>query len=190
MSQARRLRFEQQILPHLAAAHSLARWLLRHSGDAEDAVHDAMLRAWRGFDGFAGAAPKAWLLGIVRNTCLTLLERRNGGSKIVVLAHAMRESELAEVRSRADGAPAPDDSMIAREERERVHAAIDALPLPYREVIVLRELAGLSYKEIAEMTATPLGTVMSRLARGREHLKNALLDQPRGPVKSLDGRRS
>jgi RNA polymerase sigma-70 factor (ECF subfamily) len=190
VSQARRQRFEQQILPHLAAAHSLARWLLRQPSDAEDAVHDAVLRAWRGFDGFAGAAPKAWLLGIVRNTCLTLLERRHGSSKVVVLAHVLRESELADMRNRADAAPGPDDGLIAKEERDRVHQAIDALPLQFREVIVLRELAELSYKEIAEITATPLGTVMSRLARGREHLKSALLDQPRGPVKSLDGRRS
>lgn len=172
----RRTEFELSILPHLGAAYGLARWLLRHPQDAEDAVQDSMLKAFNAFDSWSGGDGAAWLLAIVRNTCLTRLERRSAQSKVVVLHEVMQTLEL----SRHPALPQPpvlqDQAMIAEEECRRVHAAIAALPLQFREVLVLREFHELSYREIADIVATPVGTVMSRLSRARERMK-ALLSQ-------------
>ena len=167
--------FERLVLPHLGAAYSLARWILRNPQDAEDAVQEAMLRAYKAFGGFDGGSAKAWLLSIARNTCLTMLERRRAEGKVIVLADAAPGQERMR-EAVPDAAPLADAAMISEEERRRVRAAIAALPLPYREVLILREYHDLAYREIADIVGTPVGTVMSRLARARERLAGELAE--------------
>jgi RNA polymerase sigma factor (sigma-70 family) len=159
-------RFEQAVLPHLDAAHNLARWLTRNGHDADDVVQEAYLRAYQFFGGFHGTDGRAWLLRIVRNTCYTWLDRNRAGERTT---HFDEEKHGA-VR------PGPDpESLAARgEDRALLLQAVEELPADFREVIVLRELEGLSYKEIAEVAGIPLGTVMSRLARARERLQQVL----------------
>ena len=167
--------FERQVLPHLPAAYSLARWILRQRQDAEDAVQESLLRAFRGYGRFAGSDPRAWLLAIVRNTCLTAANRRRTDAKIIVLRDVLEERTGQRVHLDADPAPPPDAGLELEEERRQVHAAIAALPLAFREVLVLREFHDLDYRQIATVVGVPVGTVMSRLARARTRLK-ALLD--------------
>jgi RNA polymerase sigma factor (sigma-70 family) len=178
MSDRRDGEFNLLILPHLAAAYSLARWLMRHPQDAEDAVQDSLLKAYKAFGSFAGGDGAAWLLAIVRNTCLTRLERRRSEHNVVVLHDVMQSIERHPALPPA--ALLQDQAMIAEEERRRVHAAIAALPLQFREVLVLREFHELSYREIADVVGTPVGTVMSRLARARERLKVLLSEGAAG----------
>jgi RNA polymerase sigma-70 factor (ECF subfamily) len=163
------------ILPHLGAAYSVARWMMQHSQDAEDAVQESVLKAYRSFGNYAGGHAQAWLLAIVRNTCLTALERRRSEGKVVVLVgHAPSIERIRE--STADPAPSQDSVLVADEDRRRIHAAISALPLQFREVLVMREYHDLSYREIAEIVGAPVGTVMSRLSRARERLAADLAD--------------
>jgi RNA polymerase sigma-70 factor (ECF subfamily) len=158
--------FEAAVLPHLDAAYTLARYLLRDDADAEDAVQEAVLRALRYFAGFRGVEGRAWLLRIVRNTCFTW-RRRRGAEPTVPLDD--------ELHGGADGGvESPEDALILAAGRDLLHAAIDRLPAEFREVIVLRELEGLSYLEIAEVAGVPVGTVMSRLSRARRRLQLAL----------------
>jgi RNA polymerase sigma-70 factor (ECF subfamily) len=159
-----RTRFEELVLPHLDSAANLARWLLRNQADAEDVVQEAMLRAFRFFDGFHGGEARAWLLQIVRNSCYTWLEKN-------------RPSELMtefdeEVHQRPS--PSPETLAAQADERARLMEAIESLPPRSREVIVLRELEDCSYKEIAGITGIPIGTVMSTLSRARERLQRIL----------------
>ena len=175
MTDRRHTEFELLILPHLGAAYSLARWLMRHPQDAEDAVQDSVLRAFNAFGSYAGGDAAAWLLAIVRNACLTRLERRRSESKVVVLHEVMQTLELARHPLLPQPPLPQDQAMIAEEERRSVHAAIAALPLQFREVLVLREFHELSYREIADIVGTPVGTVMSRLSRARERMKTLLL---------------
>ena len=163
---SRLARFEEAVLPHLDAAHNLARWLTRNDHDAEDVVQEAYLRAYQFFPSFHGADGRAWLLAIVRNTCYTWLERNRGREP----AAAFDE----EIHSQAAAGPDPDAPLLLQEDRLLLGAALEELPAEFREEIVLRELEGLSYKEIAGITGAPLGTVMSRLARGRERLQESL----------------
>lgn len=154
-------RFEAAMLPQLDAAHNLARYLLRDGSAAADAVQDAYLRALRHFGGWRGGDARAWLLAIVRNVCRS--------------ARAGAEVEFDETLHSdavADRDPAAD--LDRRAARETLDQALERLPQEFREVIVLRELEGLSYKEIADITGAPVGTVMSRLSRGRERLRRAL----------------
>jgi RNA polymerase sigma-70 factor (ECF subfamily) len=164
-------RFERLVLPHLDAAHNLARWLTRTAHDAEDVVQEACLRAYRFFAGFHGADGRAWLLAIVRNTCSTWLERNR--------ARAPAAAFDEEKHSDPAGGDAPDSRLLRTEDTDLLRQALEALPPEYREVIVLRELEGLSYKEIAGVAGVPLGTVMSRLARARERLQQALAGRGR-----------
>lgn len=180
MDKARQAEFERNVLPHLGAAYSLARWLLRHPQDAEDAVQEAVLRAYRAFDAQVGGSPAAWFLTIVRNTCLTALERRRSDRNVIVLDDIAQAIDRTALAARGPAAPPQDEAMIAEEQRRRVHGAIAALPDQYREVIVLREFHELSYREIAEVVGAPIGTVMSRLARARDRLKDALLASEQG----------
>jgi RNA polymerase sigma-70 factor (ECF subfamily) len=180
MTDRRSSEFEVLILPHLAAAYSLARWLMRHPQDAEDAVQDSMLRAYKAFASFAGGDGAAWLLAIVRNTCLTRLERRRSENNVVVLHDLLQPIEPARHSPLVSLPLAQDQAMIVEEERKRVHAAIAALPLQFREVLVLREFHDLAYREIAEVVGTPVGTVMSRLARARERMKILLTEGAAG----------
>ena len=156
----RRRRFEAQALPHLDAAYNLARWLSRSPADADDIEQDAMLRAFRGFDGFRGGDARAWLLTIVRNCWLSAgsASRRRG--------HTLLEDGMA------DEGPGPEESAIQAGHQRRLDQMIARLPDDFREVLILRELEDMSYREIAEITASPIGTVMSRLARARALLRD------------------
>lgn len=172
--------FERLILPHLGAGNALARWLLRHPQDAEDAVQEAALKAFNAFDGYDGGSARAWFLAIVRNTCLTAIERRRSAGAVVVLAETL--TGPAPLRDLVvDPAPLADALLISDEERRRMHVAIAALPLQFREVLVLREYQDLSYREIADIIGMPIGTVMSRLARTREKLMRLLEEQRAKP---------
>lgn len=152
-------------MPHLDAAYNLARWLLRHEQDAEDAVQEAFLRAFQFFGGFQGETGRAWLMQIVRNTCYTWLARNKGAPSAAAVDQA---HELASAE------PNPRDCLEQREDRELLLRAIGELPVEFREALVLRELEGRSYKEIARIASVPLGTVMSRLARARAQLHDRL----------------
>ena len=160
-------RFEALLLPQLDAGYNLARWLTRSQHDADDLVQEAYLRAFRAFDGYRGGDPRAWFLRIVRTTCYTWLQRSG--------AQAATSSEdggadLVE----DDPATGPEAQAIRRADGEMLRRSLDELPLEFREAVVLREIEGLSYKEIADIAGVPLGTVMSRLARGRSQLAEAL----------------
>lgn len=160
-----RLRFEQLVLPHLDAAFNLARWILRGRADAEDVAQEAMLRALRFFRGFHGGDARAWLLQIVRNSCYTWLEK----SRPMQLT-----TEFDEELYPQPGVT-PESLAIAGDNRERLTRALEDLPPRFREVLVLRELEGCSYKEIAAITSMPIGTVMSALARARDRLQRTLM---------------
>ena len=165
MDTAERVRFERLVLPHLDAAFNLARWLLRDRTEAEDVAQESMLRALRYFRGYNGGDASAWLLQIVRNTCYTRLQKR---------APADSATEFdEELHPQADGTP--ETLAIAGDDRDRLTRALESLPAQFREVLVLREFEGCSYKEIATITELPIGTVMSSLARAREKLKRALV---------------
>lgn len=165
-------RFEMLVLPHLDAAHNLARWLLRKGADAEDAAQEAMLRAYRFFPGFHGGDVRAWLLQIVRNACYTWLEKNRHG----------KEATEFDEEVHGESCPTPEALAIASDDRERLRRALEALPTRFREVIVLRELEGCSYKEIAAITSIPIGTVMSTLSRARRQLQEALVRPARKEV--------
>ena len=168
-------RFNERVLPYLDAANNLARYLLRDTHEAEDAVQDSFLRAIRHFDGFRGVDARAWLLAIVRNICFTRLRDRHGRGKNVEFDEELHTAE--------DAAPGPEVELARRAATESLREGLDTLAVEFREALVLRELEGLSYKEIAQVCDVPIGTVMSRLARGRKLLLRAL--QP--PVSGEDG---
>ena len=158
--------FEEAVLSHLDAAHNLARWLVRTPADAEDVVQEAYLRALRFFGGFRGGDSRAWLLKIVRNTCYSWI-RKN------------RPAELSDefdetTHSPNEAAQTPEEKLISRAESERLREALEALPVTFKEVLVLREIEGLSYKEISEVMGIPMGTVMSSLSRARQKLREEL----------------
>ncbi len=146
-------------MPHLDAAYNLARWLTRNPVEADDIVQDAMLRAFRAFDGFRGDAAKPWLLAIVRNCHLNMV-----GQKKRQAAVPLEDRIVA-------GDPTPEGHVLAADDGRRINAALAKLPEEFREVVVLRELEEMSYREIADVTSAPIGTVMSRLARGRALLR-------------------
>ena len=158
--------FEQNILPHLDDAYNLARWLTRQEQDANDVVQESFLRAYQFFDSFQGGNSRPWLLSIVRNTCYTWLQRNKAQEPAI--------SFDEEIHSGGRTSVSPETQSLVREERELLQQAIEQLPPEFREAIVLRDLEGLSYKEIAEITGIPLGTVMSRLARARDQLQQLL----------------
>ena len=159
-------RFEQLALPHLDAAYNLARWLTRDANDAEDVVQEAYLRAFRFFEGFHGESARAWLMGIVRNTCFTWLAANRGAQTHEPFDEALHGAGGDDCDGHAD----PETLASRSEDRQKVNEALASLPVAFREIIVLREFSELSYKEIAEIAELPIGTVMSRLARGRKLL--------------------
>ena len=165
-------RFERAVLPHLDAANNLARWLARDPADAEDVVQEAYLRALRGFSAFHGGDARCWVLTIVRNTCYTWLRRNRGPQAMTSLDDDAGAADLVESPD-----PPPDAALLRHADGVMVREAIEQLPPEFREAIVLRELEGLSYKQMAEVTHLPLGTVMSRLARARLRLQQALADR-------------
>ena len=162
--------FEQTILPHLDAAYNMARWIMGDDQDAEDMVQEAYLRAYQYFDGFQGGNSRSWLLTIVRNTCYTWL-RQNRAQKLSVEL----DEEIADDEPQSAN---PEILAQIRANSHSIRAALGKLPVEFRELIVLREIEGLSYKEIAGVAGIPIGTVMSRLARARQHLKRCLVNGP------------
>ena len=156
-----RNRFERLVLPHLDNAMNLARWLLRNRADSEDIVQEAMLRAYRFFDRFRGGDPRAWLLQIVRNTCYTWLEKNHRAELMTEFNEEVHYQESA----------TPETLVAQADDRQRLMRALESLSPRSREVLVLRELEGFSYKEIGAITGIPIGTVMSTLARARERLQ-------------------
>lgn len=159
--------FEQVVLPHLDAAYNLARWLVRNSHDAEDVVQEAYLRAFRFFGGFRGGNARAWLLKIVRNTSYSFLEINRPADLGVEFDEKLHTPEAA--------TPDAEAALLQSVESQLLRASLEQLPVHFRELLILRELEGLSYKEIAAMTEVPIGTVMSGLARARAQLKKCLL---------------
>jgi len=166
-----RARFEQVVLPHLHAAYNLARWLVRREQDAEDVVQEAYLRAYRFFSGFHGGDARAWLLQIVRNTSYTWLQQNRPQESAAEFDEEMHSDTQIPVN--------PETLAIESANRERLNRALEELPPNFREVLVLRELEGCSYKEIAEITGIPIGTVMSSLSRARRRLALALGSEPK-----------
>jgi RNA polymerase sigma-70 factor (ECF subfamily) len=158
--------FERQVLPHLDAAYNLARFLMRNEQDAEDVVQEAALRAFRFFDSFRGENSRAWFLSIVRNTSFTALKRHRADQDNVVFDEELHSEQIVSM----DAGTAIDRV----QDRQTVRAAIEQLPVEFREVITLRELEECSYKEIADIARIPIGTVMSRLARARRQLQMIL----------------
>ena len=163
------------ILPHLDGAYNLARYLTRDAVLSEDIVQDAFVRALRGFGQFRGGSPRAWLFAIVRNCCRTAQSGPGGRLSLVVHESSLNEDEALGLERQSDPAPSPEEEVIGKMEVDRLRRAIDAMPEPFREAIVLRELEDLSYAEIAEVSGAPIGTVMSRLSRGRAILADILL---------------
>jgi RNA polymerase sigma factor (sigma-70 family) len=172
-TESRSSRFDRLVLPHLDAAYNLARWLARDPQKAEDIVQDAFVRALRFFDGFRGGDAKPWLLAIVRNTFFSSLKHR-GNEEL----RANIEDEPGTGIPLWGGADSshqdPAEAWMRKADRERIDRALARLPLEFREVVILRELEDLSYKEIAEVVEVPMGTVMSRLSRGRKLLAQYL----------------
>jgi RNA polymerase sigma factor (sigma-70 family) len=159
--------FEALMLPHLDAAHNLARWLLRNEDDAQDIVQEAYLRALKAFHGFHGSDGRAWLLKIVRNTAYTWL-RRNRAVELTTFDE--------EIHTSGGDAANPAVTLEKIEDAQAIRDAMEDLAVEFREILVLRHLEGLSYKEIADIAQIPPGTVMSRLARARARLKECLRD--------------
>jgi RNA polymerase sigma factor (sigma-70 family) len=175
--QSKVVRFEEIALPHLAAAYNLARWLVHNEHDAEDLVQEAFLRAFKSFSGYHGGDSRSWLLTIVRNTCYTWLQK----NRRFRLADPI-EDKLDEVGlDLAD----PEMLLLQRVDSQMVREALQELPVEFREVVVMREMEGLSYKEISNVVDLPLGTVMSRLARGRKRL-HALLTKRIGKEANIE----
>jgi RNA polymerase sigma-70 factor (ECF subfamily) len=158
------VRFEEAVLPHLDAAYNLARWLTRDPADAEDVVQEAYLRAFKFFDGFHGGDSRAWVLKIVRNTCYSWLQKNRGHN---LTTEFDEEQHSIETRD-------PEAALIGKIDSQILRSLLEELPLEFREIVILRELEGLSYKEIAGIADLPLGTVMSRLARARQRLQTGL----------------
>ncbi|MEY2491153.1 MAG: hypothetical protein QOH24_104 [Verrucomicrobiota bacterium] len=158
--------FEALMLPHLDAAHNLARWLLRNDEDAQDVVQEAYLRAFKSFSGFHGSNGRAWLLTIVRNTSYTLLKKNHAVDLTTTFDEEIHASGYESI--------SPATILEHSEDAKLMSQAMDELPAEFREILTLRHQEGLSYKEIAEVTQVPPGTVMSRLARARAKLKECL----------------
>ena len=176
----KRTRFEALVLPHLDAARRLARWLSRSPGDADDIVQEAFMRAYRGFDSLRAPDARSWLLSIVRNCHLSALaERRRRAYEPLTEEHEAQPAIAA-----AGAPPDPESASIERDEARTLARLIAALPEEQREVLLLRELEDMSYREIAEVIEVPIGTVMSRLARARAALK-ALWPEAQGESRAV-----
>lgn len=169
-------RFREIVPPLLDDAYSLAKWLTRNQTDAEDIVQDAALRALSALSSVSVDRPKPWFLAIVRNAAMTFMARNRRGN----VTYAGDLADLDALNSRADDEPAPDpeQALIAAEDGERLRQAIAGLPSPFLETLIMRDVNGLSYREIAEATDAPVGTVMSRLARARSLLAKTLRQEP------------
>ena len=161
-------RFARLVLPHLGDAYSLARWITGNRADAEDVVQDACLRAFRAVGSIGDGSARPWVLTVVRNTAYTWL-RKNRPSAVLAVEN-LEDVETANAKPGDPDSETPETAVIARADAASLQAAIMALPTAYRETMILRDVQGLSYREIGEVTGVPIGTVMSRLARGRNHV--------------------
>jgi RNA polymerase sigma-70 factor (ECF subfamily) len=167
--------FDRLMLPHLDAAYNLAFWLVRSETDAEDIVQESYMRAFRGFQGFVGPDAKPWLLAIVRNTAYRWLSNRRRSANVISLDEAFGGPGEEPAESQiASQDPTPEAHLMGKVDRSLVRSALVELPPVFREVIMLREIEGLAYREISQVTGAPIGTVMSRLARGRRELRKVL----------------
>ena len=175
-SERARKRFAEMALPHLDDAYCLARWLAGNRADAEDVVQEACLKALAAMDTAVVEQPRAWLLAIVRNTAFTWLRKNRPKTVLLTDDTALIESAAAKTADAA--APNPEEALIAAADEAALTAAIENLPHLFREVVVMRDINGLSYREIAAATGAPVGTVMSRLARGRAALIETLGGRP------------
>jgi RNA polymerase sigma factor (sigma-70 family) len=171
-----RHRFETLVLPHLDAAYRFARWLSRSPSDAEDIVQEAVLRAFRGFDALRGTDAKAWLLTIVKNCHLTALKQQQRRAFVPL----PEEQDVQDGHAMIATTPDPESTSIRRDEERTLDRLMSALPEEQREVLVLREIEELDYRQIATITNVPIGTVMSRLARARATLKARWLQGAKG----------
>jgi len=160
--------FRNVVLPHLEEAYTLARWITRNRGDADDVVQEASVRAFRAIRSFSGGNARAWVLTIVRNTAYTWLKKNR--SPVLVQVEDFEAIEHAQALAGNPEVETPESLLIAENDAVRLEAAISALPDPFRETLILRDVQGLDYREIASITGVPIGTVMSRLARGRSRL--------------------
>lgn len=172
----RRHRFEVLVLPHLDAAYRFARWLSRSPSDADDVVQEAILRAFRGFDALRGSDVKAWLLTIVRNCHLTALKQQQRRAVVPL----PEEHDAQDGQAMITTTPDPESASIRRDEERTLDRLMSALPEDHREILVLREIEEMDYREIATVTNVPIGTVMSRLARARAALKARWLQETEG----------
>ena len=161
-------RFRSIVMPHIDEAYRLAQWLTGNRTDAEDVVQDASIRAFRAIRNFAGGSARSWVLSIVRNTAYSWLRKNRPAEVVTVEDLEAVELEQANPGDRSSGTP--EAALIAKTDAEQLRAAIAALPSPFRETLVLRDIEGLDYREIAQATEVPIGTVMSRLARARHRL--------------------
>ena len=168
--------FETAVLPHLDAAYNLARWLTRNDADAEDVVQEAYLRAFRFFGGFHGEDGRAWLLGIVRNTSYTWMQQNRSPELNMTLDDETFEAASQDLD--------PEALLLQKADAQMLRHAVEELPIEFREVLVLRELNEMSYKQIASVADLPLGTVMSRLARARKRLQRILAGHTEAEVLS------
>jgi RNA polymerase sigma-70 factor, ECF subfamily len=170
--QAQVASFEREVLPHLDAAYNLARWLTRNEQDAQDAVQEACLRAFRYFPGMRGGPARPWLMKIVRNTCYTWLRANRPLQEAAEFDENLFPPDFR--------APDPEEAVLQSDNGAVVRKALEELPVNFREVLILREIKGMSYKEIAEIIGVPIGTVMSSLSRARSLLRQILEDRLQG----------
>jgi len=172
----KRGRFEAEVLPHLNAAYRFARWLAHSPGDADDLVQEGILRAFRGFDALRGSDAKAWLLAIVRNCHSTALKQQQRRGFVPL----PEEHDARDGYAMIATTPDPESASIRRDDERTLERLMSALPEEHREVLVLREIEDMDYREIAAVTNIPIGTVMSRLARARAALKARWLKEAEG----------
>jgi RNA polymerase sigma factor (sigma-70 family) len=174
-------RFEAEVLPHLDAAYRFARWLSRSPGDVDDVVQEAILRAFRGFDALRGSDVKAWLLAIVRNCHSTALKQQQRRAFVPL----PEEGDERDGHAMIATTPDPETAAMRRDEKRTLDWLMRALPEEHREVLVLRELEDMDYREIATVTNVPIGTVMSRLARARAALKARCVQEAGGEPRAV-----
>jgi RNA polymerase sigma-70 factor (ECF subfamily) len=165
--------FEAVFMPHLDAAYNLARWLTRDPSDADDVVQEAFMRAFKFSEGFKGGDSRSWILKIVRNTCFTWLKKNRSKELVYELEEDQHEAVTGN----------PEELLLENADKKLLKELLDELPPSYKEIIVLRDLEGLSYKEISSVTELPLGTVMSRLARARKRLQTGAVITQTGTTK-------
>lgn len=163
-------RFQVIVMPHLDSAFNLARWLTGNHQDAEDVVQEAYLRAFKFFDSFHGEDGRAWLLGIVRNTFYTWYQQNKAASQNVEFEEDLHSIQLQNASLHQSESYNPEAMLIQKDSQRQLQQALEALPVEFREVVVMHELEDLSYKQIAQIIGIPVGTVMSRLSRGRKAL--------------------